>query len=450
MSSFFDQINAFLIQNCSKTSPLLLALSGGPDSLSLFYALLYFRKQNGITFHVAHVDHGWRQESQHEVHSLHQLATQYEVPFHLKVLNPRHLEGNLEAACREERYAFFAQLCREIPFQGVLTGHHQGDQAETIFKRIMEGAHWSRWSCLKPENKVKGIRILRPLLTMTKKDIQKMLSDVPFQAFDDSTNRNTQFLRARLRESVFPRLNEEFGKEIQNSLITLGLDAQELIDYFDMRLASILNQAVEGPWGLCLDLQQLLPSSLLEIKYLLRILTKDKDFFLSRTILDQASKALQLGKANQHFAMGPHHIWIDRKRIFIISSHFIHKENHILTISKENELIGPWKIKMTEEIFSGDSKFSSWKEAWQGRLQCYLPKGNYKIGLVPELNSKDHVIKTSIKKRWNQAKIPAFLYHHFPLIWEDQKVYHEFLTGKPFIELKEGISCYKIDLNYSK
>ena len=138
--SIFIQIENFLQVYCHSSSPLLLALSGGPDSLCLFYALLKYRNESNTPFHVAHVNHNWREKSVLEAQTLEQLASKHQVPFHLKILDPSLLRGNLEAACREERYQFFASLCQFNQFQGVLTGHHQGDQAETIFKRILEGA----------------------------------------------------------------------------------------------------------------------------------------------------------------------------------------------------------------------------------------------------------------------------------------------------------------------
>ena len=93
-----------------------MALSGGPDSLCLFYCLLEYRKRYGTPIHIAHVDHGWREESRQEVEILQRLAGNNQISFHLKTLNPTLMKGNLEAICREERYAFFAELCESIQF----------------------------------------------------------------------------------------------------------------------------------------------------------------------------------------------------------------------------------------------------------------------------------------------------------------------------------------------
>lgn len=448
MSAIFNQVEAFLLTFCPSPSPVLLALSGGADSLCLFYALLVFRERHGKPFHIAHVDHRWRQESQEEAEALRELALQHQVPFHVKILDPSLLKGNLEAACREERYAFFAELCREIYFQGVLIGHHQDDQAETIFKRMLEGSHWSRWGALQPESWIKGIRILRPLLEITKNEIRQALSGENIQAFEDPSNRHFEFLRARLRETLFPRLNQEFGKRVQPSLIAIGKDAQELVHYFDARLTPLIEQSSQGPWGICLDLQSFMPKSLLEIKYVLRLLCKRQNFFLSRDIIQQAAQALQLGKANQLFAMGSHQIWIDRQRIFLLTFPLVVKESQSIKIVAGSHSLGNWKLSVIESVYSAEES-TSWQEGWEGWFKCYLPIGNYMIGFKKSLDP-EILNRVAIKKRWSQAKVPAFLCNSFPLVWGKEGIYHEFLTGSPLFSLREGIPCFAIDLRHGK
>lgn len=442
--SLFVRIEKFLLQFCSSSAPLLLALSGGPDSLYLFYALLYFRNKHKISFHIAHVDHRWRKESQNEADALQQLAQHYQVPFHLKVLKPALLTGNLESACREERYGFFAELTNEFRFQALLTGHHQNDQAETVFKRLLEGAHWSNWRGLQPECWIKGVRILRPLLKIEKKEIQQALQQQNILAFDDPSNRHIKFLRARLREIIFPRLDHEFGKEVQKSLAIIGQQAQELVDYFDEQLAPLIKQIKRGPFGALLDLQQSMPRSLVEIKYLLRIFCKQENFFLSREMIDQAAETLQLGKANHCFAMGSHQVWIDRKRIFITKPHLFDIKEDILPINLGKSVLGNWRIQVSKELICEHKPLSSWKDAWIGYLRGYLPIGNYMIGF------KGSFENAMIKKRWNHGKIPAFLYYFFPFIWDNKGICHEFLTGKSMIKIEKDAPCWKVELTYSE
>jgi tRNA(Ile)-lysidine synthase len=450
--SLFFLIERFLRTHCPSSSPLLLALSGGPDSLCLFYSLLIYRHRFGNPFHIAHVNHSWRQESQAEAQALQQLAFEHQVPFHLKTLNPTLIEGNLEAACREERYAFFASICKQIEFQGVITGHHQDDQAETIFKRILEGAHWSRWGGLKAESWIQGIRILRPLLTISKDEILHSLAQENLVAFEDPTNHHLHFLRARLRKTIFPRLNQEFGKQVQKNFIEIGEESAELVNFFESRLQPLLcNQLIQGPWGSYLDLQNHLPETVLETKFLLRLLCKNQGFFISREIIEGAAKALQEGKADRQFIMGKRQLWIDRRRIFIVHNEplLVKDEVRSLEIRPGKDFLGNWKLHVEEDIYSPSQKVTSWKDGWQGHLKSFLPFGKYALGDIKKFDAARRRDRLRVKKRWTQAKVPAFLSVYFPVVWSDGGMFHEFLTGKPSFSLVEGAPCWRIELTYA-
>lgn len=313
------EIDVFLTSICAKDKPLLLALSGGPDSLFLFYYLVQYRKRTQIFFHVAHVDHGWRQESLSERLTLERLAADHDVPFHLLNLNPIELTGNLEAACRKERYAFFYQLTLKYQFQATLTGHHLNDQCETVFKRICEGAHWSKWDALQKDTFVEGVRVLRPLLPLSKKQICGYLEELNLKFFEDETNRDCHFFRAKLREKIFPWLNEAFGKNIEPGFAVIASDAHELNDYFSEKLNPLLSLAVKEPNGVRYPFNDQLPNSLLEIKYLLRLVFKAHECTFSRQIIDLAAKALFEGKANLEFATKSHKIYIVRKSLLFMT-----------------------------------------------------------------------------------------------------------------------------------
>src|SRR6476620_6970567 len=134
---------SFLKRYGDLNRPMLLALSGGPDSLSLLHLLLNCQKKLQFTFGIAHIDHRWRSESKEEAESLRQLAETHQISFHLKVLDPSSFQGNLEENCRQKRLEFFRQLCHEYRYQAVLLGHHANDQAETVLKRLLEGSGWN-------------------------------------------------------------------------------------------------------------------------------------------------------------------------------------------------------------------------------------------------------------------------------------------------------------------
>lgn len=441
--SIYSRVEFFLKGHTSVQAPFLLALSGGADSLCLFHCLLAYRRAHGVPFHVAHVDHGWREESGQEARQLECLANEHQAPFHLKRLDPSGLTGNLEAACREERYAFFAAICKEHHCQGVLTGHHQNDQAETIFKRILEGAHWSRWNGLLPESRLHGVRVLRPLLDISKSEITQALSNAGIIPFEDPTNRNVHYLRARFRESLFPRLNREFGKDVQGSFIEIGAETRELNSYFEGLVAPLIKGMIRGPWGICLDLGEAAPLAYVVIKFLLRHLCREEGFFFSRTILEQATEALIKGSANLRFETGIRQLIIDRKRLFILAAHMPPKENQVLKVEPGTSVLRGWKIEVVDAHYQAGDSSSPWKESWQGKMTIHLPKTNYRIGW-----DSTHAAHAQLKKKWSQAKIPAFLTNFFPLLYCGAGGCYEFLTGRGMASLKSGDPCWKIMLTY--
>ncbi|MDP1879895.1 MAG: tRNA lysidine(34) synthetase TilS [Parachlamydiaceae bacterium] len=444
--TLFFKLYQFLNQKCISEHPLLLALSGGPDSLALFYSLLEYRTKTNRTFHVAHVDHQWREESAQEAQALLELCANYSVPFHLKVLNPKELKGNLEAACREERYQFFSEIYQKHDLQAVLTGHHQNDHVETVLKRIFEGAHWSKWDSLKEENFIHGMKILRPFLQVEKKDLQQMIENYSFIPFKDSTNQDYSYLRPRLRDKILPWLNQAFGKKIEPALISISKETNELNQYFEEKLEPLLKSVSQGPWGVMLDLQSCLPDHLLEIRHLIRLFCQKYGFATSRTIIEQASIALKTGSANQLFIFNHKKLRVDRKRVYI--DYFIEqfmKPMHIF--STGNYFFHNWHLNIQEMVYTDQFKPTSWKEGIQGQLQICVPIQDLTLGWMDKRNKC--ISLRTLRKNWSEKKIPAFLYYRFPFLWNKDEIKHEFLTGDTAFHLKNGMPCWKIELKHT-
>lgn len=132
------QLEGFF-SSLDKKKKYLLALSGGSDSLFLMYLL----KSRAIFFTAVHVDYGWRETSYQEASDLAALCEQEQIPFILdrpEATDPMD-SRDIENAARRYRYELFYRLCKEKCFSGVFLGHHADDQAETILKRVFEGAH---------------------------------------------------------------------------------------------------------------------------------------------------------------------------------------------------------------------------------------------------------------------------------------------------------------------
>lgn len=418
-------IHNFLSKRCDPSQPILIGLSGGPDSLCLFHLLL----ETPLKLHIAHIDHRWREESAAEAEQLKSLAEKHQIPFHLKVLDPTKLSGNLEAASRQERLSFFSEICRQHGCQGVFLGHHADDQAETVLKRVLEGGSVMRLAALQEESFIDGLRVLRPFLSISKQTLLDWLSQHQIQAFEDSTNLDTKFLRGKFRTRLIPLLNDEFGKKVSAPLCHLGQEVSELCRYFDNKVAPYLKQTVSSKMGLYLDLSNQCPDESVEIKYLVRKFCEQGNFLITSSLAEETALTIQSGTANKELGMGNHKLYIDRKKIFLPSfeTDFPQLQNPISLVPGEYQY-NNWIVRIEECDRQDSIKKTSWKDVWNGQCLMVVPKKELTLGHpAPSASYKGR--KKTLAEWWTDHKVPAFLRNQFPVIWDQNIVYDEFLSG---------------------
>lgn len=181
---------------------ILVAVSGGADSMSLLHFLYNHQKDLDIQLGIAHVNHKQRQESEHEEAYLRHWAEEHKVPFHYSVFSGKFSEN----AARTFRYEFFKQVMKDYDYSALVTAHHADDQAETIFMRLLRGSrlrHLTGISAIRPFGTG---QIIRPFLHLTKAQLP-----VTFH-FEDRSNTSLAYLRNRIRLSYLPTLSQENPK----------------------------------------------------------------------------------------------------------------------------------------------------------------------------------------------------------------------------------------------
>lgn len=434
-------IKDFLKRYHDPKQPVLLALSGGPDSLALYQMLVEHQKKHPFSFAVAHVDHGWREESGKEARILEARAENDEVPFHLKKLNPAALKGNLEAECREERRAFFRELCGLYGYQAVLLAHHADDQAETVLKRFFEGSSLINARGLREVSAEPGLILWRPLLKYSKKEIVEWLDKKGLKGFEDATNLDPRFLRGRLRSNVIPALSQMFGKNISTSLLNAGREAGELRGYLETKLAPIMEKIQSGMGGLFLDLNGDLPLHPFELKYLLREFCARGNMKLSRSCLEVAAALLNARAGDKVVQTGSRNLYVDRGRAFLPKGFSKYRGSFIPLTAGTQGFCG-WVVRVTESDRKPESKATDWKGVWQGRCSVVLPAGDYFLG--PALAAAVYPRESPLSTWWTKAKVPAFLRDAVPVVWEGKDIIHEFLTGKITAILRERTGWIEI------
>jgi tRNA(Ile)-lysidine synthase len=305
-------ILTFVKQFVDLKCPLLIGVSGGPDSIALLHLLIQVRR---LKIAIAHVDHRWRTESASEAEAVRELAKSLDVPFYLKVLDPKLLEGNMENACREERLNFFRELCNEHGFQAVALGHQADDVAETTLKRIFEGAALARMGGLTTKKEIDGLTILRPLLPINKQAILDYNKKHNLRFFEDPTNSDEKYCRGKLRSSVLPLLTEQFGKNVSKGLQRVAAEAEELKGYLDFKTQESFEKRECGSLGVSIDLSDDKLMHDIELKHLLQRIASERGAVFSRECYDSMCNLIRSNAANKKVGTNKCSVAIDKKKV---------------------------------------------------------------------------------------------------------------------------------------
>lgn len=218
-----------------KGDKVLVAVSGGPDSVCLTHILNRLKDKIGIELYLAHMDHGIRgAESRRDAVFVKKLAESLGLKLACKKLNPKKIKSklSLEERLREKRYDFFKKARLALRADCVATAHTLDDQAETVLMRIMKGASLKGAVGIHPVRADKDIKFIRPLIEIEKKDITEYLKKrkVPFRI--DRTNLENRFLRNKIRNSILPYL-EKINPRVKRSLFNLAESLREDYEFIE-------------------------------------------------------------------------------------------------------------------------------------------------------------------------------------------------------------------------
>ena len=199
---------------------VLAAVSGGADSTFLLRMLHRALQDTDCALHVCHVDHRYRQDAAADAASVQALAARLQLPFHGLALTDagRTPVRNRQARWREGRYQRLAETARRLAETGqaavIATGHHAGDQVETLLMNLLRGTHLSglcgmeEWSALTTPSRPADAEVLlwRPLLAWTPEDIRRCLESWGESWVEDRSNLDESHTRNRVRHRLVPRL----------------------------------------------------------------------------------------------------------------------------------------------------------------------------------------------------------------------------------------------------
>jgi tRNA(Ile)-lysidine synthase len=196
-----------------KSAPaIVLAVSGGPDSMALMWLAARWRRAlaRGPRLVAVTVDHGLRTEAAREARDVKRLARSLEVPHRTLRWTGAKPKTGLPAAARAARYRLLAQAARSNGATHILTAHTRDDQAETLLMRMLRGSGIAGLAAMTRVSEREGLWLARPLLDVSKAQLVATLNRARINFADDPTNRDVSYTRPRLR-ALMPALAAEGG-----------------------------------------------------------------------------------------------------------------------------------------------------------------------------------------------------------------------------------------------
>ncbi len=395
----------------SDERPILVAFSGGFDSMCLLHVLVSNGQKNVIAIHL---NHNWRgEESWREEENCRKFCNNFGIKFYSELLPDNTPKTENEG--RKARYAFFEKCYENFGAKAVLTAHNADDNAETLIYRLAKGTGLDGL-CGIPE--VRGI-FFRPLLTVSRADIEEYCRQNGLTPNNDSSNEDTKYKRNLIRKKVLPLL-KEINPDVVCAINSLSDLAKKDFEYFENCLKENETGETQGFCGLPYSIQSRI------IKKMLTEFAPEYDRkkiddiinFIKENSSSKSGKTYSITKGTDLF--------VNDKFFDVIKNSAKNLEE--IKITSE----GSWgfgdKIFVIEKTASATEKSAVTPEKF--------PKDSEKIAYV-ELDGIDFTLRTrragdviqpfgmkgrqKLKKYFNEKKIPSYKKDEIPLItkgWE--------------------------------
>lgn len=229
---------------------IIVGVSGGADSVCLLKVLLELKNEFGTELLAVHVNHGLRgEEADRDQDFVVDLCREWSVPVRVYSVNIKKLSEKLgiseEEAGRTARYRIMENVRQKAYFDLIAVAHNRDDQAETVMMNILRGSGIDG-ICGIP---AKRDRIIRPLLNISREEIEKYLNENKISFCTDSSNKGLEYTRNRIRNELFPRIRELFEVDPVNQLVRLSKLALEDREFLEDTAKRLYDDIVVSDTG---------------------------------------------------------------------------------------------------------------------------------------------------------------------------------------------------------
>lgn len=226
---------------------VVVACSGGPDSVCLLHALHRLRRLLRIRLVVFHFDHRLREGSERDAAYVRGQASKLETPFVLREADDGPEPGeSVEAWARLARYAALSQVVLDSRADAAALAHTVDDQAETVLLGLVRGGGVEAVAGMPPSGAVPpiGVRCVRPLIETTRAEVEAFNRSLRLRPRRDPMNRDPRFLRNRVRHEVLPVLEDRLDRNVRATLARTAENVRADAEYLEMVASDAARQAV--------------------------------------------------------------------------------------------------------------------------------------------------------------------------------------------------------------
>lgn len=232
-----DKVFKYIKENSmiDEGDKVLVALSGGPDSICLLHILNSLKTKLNIEILAAHVNHCLRGESANKDEEFaRKFCEDLGIDFYVKRVNidkvAKERKISTEMAGRDERYAFFNELKEKLKVKKIAIAHNANDQAETLIMRIARGTGVDGLVGIKP---IRDEIYIRPILSLTRSEIEKYCLDNELNPRIDESNLEEIYSRNKIRLKAIPFLEKNFNKDAINAINRLAYSAAKDVEFIN-------------------------------------------------------------------------------------------------------------------------------------------------------------------------------------------------------------------------
>ena len=244
-SKFKNYCNKFELQNKS----ILIAVSGGIDSIALTNLLVELKDQLSLKLRIAHINHSLRKkESVRDQKFVEGLALKYNLPVDVLVVNIEKIKriekGSMQEVARNIRYKFLYEKAKKHNCEIIVTAHNMNDNAETLLLNLFRGSGIDGLSGIPPINYQKENTIIRPLLSFNRNEIVKYVKLKKLQWVEDSTNKKTKYKRNYTRHKLIPLIGKNYNPKIIETLGNTATLMQEKSLFINKKINEFIGDFV--------------------------------------------------------------------------------------------------------------------------------------------------------------------------------------------------------------